>query len=232
MADTLASISQLIAATGALGTGSYGLVDALKSLGGWGPSARGLKLIETKLKPFGAALNELGGAPWETLRANWLNGVPKGDQKAIAKSLIRLCLTAKNAATLATATGLDSQKMGDVASKIDNGTALGVDEINFLGHFDAIVSAILDAAYERADQQYRNTAKALAMLIAALLAIFGRWVILQADQSPPSFYSYLHSSNVVMPILVGLISTPLAPVAKDLSSTLQTAVKAMSIGIR
>ncbi len=121
--------------------------------------------------------------------------------------------------------------MGNVASKLNNGAPLTEDDIAFLGRFDAIVSAILDAAYERADQQYRNTAKALATMVAVVLAVVGGWILLpdQNSRSFDTFCDYLKSSKVVLPILVGLIATPLAPVAKDLSSTLQTAVKAMSI---
>ncbi len=96
MSDTLGTVGQMIAAVGALGTGAYGLVDASKSIFG-GPSTRGFAVIKKKLKPFDVALGELGGAPWETLKANWINGVPKADQKATAKSLIRLCLSAKSA---------------------------------------------------------------------------------------------------------------------------------------
>ena len=34
-------------------------------------------------------------------------------------------------------------------------------EISILGQFDAVLGAVLDEAYERADQKYRNAAKLL-----------------------------------------------------------------------
>jgi hypothetical protein len=214
---TLASAGNLILAIGGLGTAAYGLVDATKALGG-GPSYVGFPRIWQAVGPLvgsaGASTPTIFGTAdiRATLKANWINGVAKADQKASAKSLIRLALTPDNARALATATGLNPDRLSAVTQRIRDGVNLAPDDVNLLGRFDAIVSAVLDEAYERADQQYRNWAKVFATAFAVLLAVWA---------------AILVSAPLSQALLVGLLATPLAPVAKDLSSTLQAAAKAV-----
>jgi hypothetical protein len=171
-----------------------------------------------------------------TLKANWLNGVAKADQKAAAKSLIRQGLTPVNAERLAKATGVDPAELRALAGRIRDGQNLTPQEINVLGRFDAVVSAVLDLGYERGDQLYRNAAKIAAAVTAIVLAVVGGGVIYYHNCGIDLGYShncgadlggYLASNDLLLAILVGAISTPLAPVAKDLSSSLQAAVKAV-----
>src|SRR5258708_37105868 len=101
------NISAMIAAVAALGTASYGLVDATKGLNG-GVSNAGFTYIRgviSWLFPDDALINDgktplALGAVAATLKANWINGTPLADQKAIAKTLIKLRLNAGNAAFL------------------------------------------------------------------------------------------------------------------------------------
>jgi len=224
----LTTILNFIAAAGGLGTAAMGLVDTLKSRDGGGPSSVGFSDIETALAPFlvePSAQARSGGTTvptvlskqkiLATLKANWLNGVDKAEQKAKAKSLIHLGLTQGNAAALAGAAGVDQTKMLSVAQKVATGTALAPDEVNVLGQFEAVVSAVLDEAYERADQRYRNGTKLRATIIATVLAVIGGWVL------------YGISWQLALSFLVGLSATPLAPIAKDLASSLQAASKAV-----
>ncbi len=228
----LNSITDFMAAAGALGTAAFGLVDASKCFGG-GASNAGFSFIKRELAPFNKPLDSVGeGAPWKTLRANWLNGVPKADQKATAKSLIRLSLKPENAEELAKATSLDAGRLAAIATSISTGSPLSTEDMNLLGRFDAVISAILDAAYERGDQQYRNTAKATAALVATILAVIAGGIIFYSIEKTPSVTSYLSSSFFLLAALVGLISTPLAPVAKDVTSSLQAAVKAVNAARR
>jgi hypothetical protein len=89
------------------------------------------------------------------------------------------------------------------------------------------VSAVLDEGYERGDQQYRNISKLAAALVAMVLATIAGGV-LDNVADWPQLFSYLTSRDCLVAILVGAIATPLAPVAKDLSSSLAAAVKAVS----
>ena len=120
------------------------------------------------------------------LQANWFSGADLASQKRLAKSLIELNLIPANA-------------------------ALGVDPSD--PRFDLIVTAMLDEAYQRADQLYRDGTRAWAMAISIALALIGGHIL----------HAPLAGS-----LLVGLLATPLAPIAKDLSTALATAVNAPS----
>jgi hypothetical protein len=97
--------------------------------------------------------------------------------KAKAKALIHLGLTQGTASGWAAATGVDAAKLTSLAQKTAAGTTPNPDEINVLGQFDVIVSAVLDAAYERGDQKYRNASKVLATLVATRLGAIGGWIV-------------------------------------------------------
>jgi hypothetical protein len=75
---------------------------------------------------------------------------------------------------------------------------------------------LLDETYQRADNIYRNWTRALAGIVAIVLAIVGN-----ATMTSP-----LPTSAAV---LVGLLATPLAPIAKDLSTALATAVNTLQL---
>ena len=225
MAETdLVSITELVSvvtAAGALGTAAMGLVDASKAFGG-GPSNFGFGYVADALEPFLAPL--VNNPPafskaqiLRTLRANWLNGVAKADQKAKAKSLIHLGLTKGNAQGLANAAGVDAAMLQSLAGKTAAGATVTQEELNVLGQFDTVLSAALDAAYERGDQKYRNAAKFLAMLVSTVMGGVGGWILFP-DHTP---------AHLVQALLLGVVATPLAPVAKDLASSLQAAVTAV-----
>jgi hypothetical protein len=229
MADTMltggpTNILNLLSAAAALGTAAMGLVDASKAFLG-GPSNFGFGHLSQAIRPFLAAGGTATafGEPQilQTLKANWLNGVAKAEQKAKAKALIHLGLTTGNARALAKAAGVNGDKLESLAQKTADGTAASADEINVLGQFDAIVSAVLDDAYERGDQIYRNMCKLLALLVSTGLGGVGGWV---AFGGPGSYFG---SSQLVVALIVGVSATPLAPIAKDLSTSLQTAVGAV-----
>ncbi|MEI9926094.1 MAG: hypothetical protein WDN50_24285 [Bradyrhizobium sp.] len=215
-------IANLIIAAGGLGTAAMGLVDATKVFGGE-PSNFGFGYVAESLEPFLAPLANNPQASGRvqvlrTLKANWLNGVPKADQKAKARSLIHLGLIGGNAQWLAAAAGVDATKLQSLANKTASGDTVTQDEINVLGQFDAVLSAALDAAYERGDQKYRNAAKFLAMIVATIMGGVSGWIIFGKDIS---------NQNIVLSLLIGVIATPLAPIAKDLASSLQAAVGAV-----
>jgi len=225
-----ASITDLLAAVGGLGTAAFGLVDASKAF--WaGPSNFGFGRISNAIDRVIGDTGQTGTGTLfgkkdilKTLRADWVNGVATANQKAAAKSLIHLFLSPSNADQLAKASGVDPAAFAAAVTRMHNGTTLTPQDMNVLGRFDAIVSAVLDEGYERGDQQYRNAAKILATLVATVLAVIGGWIINNGNGSS----SYFSSTNFGLSVLVGLLSTPLAPIAKDLSSSLSAAVKAVN----
>ncbi|NKL66293.1 hypothetical protein [Rhizobium leguminosarum] len=212
-------LGNILAAASAIGTTSFGLVDTTKAFKG-GISNAGFGHIQTAVDGFRPALAVVNPSdPFQTMKANWLNGVPKDDQKAIAKSLVRLGITPTTAGDLVTAApGVDGTLFVAAATKVNAGEALTEHEINMLGRFDAILDARMDAGFERADQLYRNASKLLAAVISVVLSIAGVIVI---QQGAPA------SSDFFLALLVGLLATPLAPIAKDISSALSTTVAAL-----
>lgn len=231
-AITSATIPQAITAIGALGTASFGLVDATKALWGGGVNNIGYKGILTAVKDLtpctpGPTLNAL---PQDrilaTLRANWFNGTDLGNQKAIAKSLIKLYLSPANAAAIAVQCSLDPAILTSIATKIATGIPLSqptptaptlVNETDVYARFDFILTAILDEAYTQADHEYTNGTRAVAVIFSIVLS-YGAAAILSTQGVTPSHGLYWTALGV------GLLAAPLAPIAKNLSSALSTAV--------
>ena len=222
-------VSDAITAIGALGTASFGLVDSTKAFGG-GISRRGLGDIKKAIRPlFGTNLAPRGGsnpltyqAILANLTANWMNGTDLADQKAIAKTLLKLRLDQATAATYAAETGMDPNQLAAIATKINTGVALSTPEADFFGRFDLALTALLDQAYQRADQRYRNSAKLLAGIIAIVIAI----VVGRLLWDTPSA-SYWESSQPLMAALAGALATPLAPIAKDVTSAIAAGVNVL-----
>jgi hypothetical protein len=220
LAGDLGYIVKLIAAAGALGTAAFGLVDASKAFWG-GMSNPGFgyirKAVETLLATAGGAAAFGRTEIMATLRANWLNGVPKAVQKATAKSLIHLMLTPETAPAMAAAVGVNADHLTLAARHIQNDEAVTEQDMRVLGTYDVMASAVLDFGYERADQFYRNTTKLAAAGCAIVLAVAARWLM---DGT-------FNRDSLLMAAIVGVVATPLAPIAKDLATSLTTAAKAV-----
>jgi hypothetical protein len=226
----LQSLPQIITAIGGLGTAAFGIVDATKVFGGGANHIgfKGIRATVTLLTPAatdaGHPVNALSQQKiLATLQANWFNGTDLASQKAIAKSLIKLNLNAGNAAALAAATGVDPGTLTAVATNIASGTSLTSAQSDVFARFDLIVTALLDEAYQRADQVYRNGTRALAMLTSVVLALIGGIMLHNVD----STLSW--GQDIAEALLVGLLATPLAPIAKDLSTALSTAVNTLQL---
>lgn len=217
-----------ILAVGALGTAAMGLVDSFKALPGGGISRSGFKFIRAaiiKLTPPVPALDstELSrDAILYALLSQWINGVDKSNQVSIAKSLIKLRLIPETAAALAAATGVDPGILKQVATKIQTGDSAGFtpQESDVYGRFDLLLSTLLDQAYQRADQRYRNAARAAAIPVAVALALAAYAVM----------DSTFDGAHAFVAVVMGLIATPIAPVAKDIASALSTAAQAFQFG--
>ncbi len=213
-------LTKVVLAIGSLGTAAYGVVDVSKGLGG-GISNRGFGDIRKVISKFipdrspGQADGPALALPsvLVTLRANWLNGMSLADQKSVAKALIKLNLTEASANGMAAATGVDPDVLRGVAGKLATADPLTQKETDVYGRFDLLLSALLDQGYQRADQRYRNSAKLLAVLVAVILAIMGARAI------DGNF------ANAFRAFVCGILATPLAPVAKDLSSAIQAGAK-------
>ncbi len=214
----MSDIPGLIAAIGALGLAAYGLVDGSKALWG-GPSHFGFGTIRKALKPFESALDgALGQGKWiGMLKSQWLAGRPSDEQKAIARSMIRLGLRPEAAADLAVAGHVDADDLKAAVEKLTSGKKLSDPDLNVLGRVDASVDMILDAAFERADAQYKNAARLLAGVIAVVIAICAEIAMDGASLT-----------GIGKAVLIGLVAVPIAPMAKDLSTTFSAAARALA----
>jgi hypothetical protein len=213
-------LPKIVLAIGSLGTAAYGVVDVSKGFGG-GVSNRGFGDIKKVVSQF-IALSSSGGSALSltsvlaTLRANWLNGMALGDQKSVAKALIKLNLNTASASAMAAATGVDATILKTIATKLPAGTDLTKEETDAYGRFDLLLTAVLDQGYQRGDQRYRNSAKLLAVPVAVGLALVGAWAIAGSG---------ITSLDVWRAVAGGLLATPLAPMAKDLASAIQEGTK-------
>lgn len=227
----------VVVAIGALGTAAYGLVDSSKAF--WGGASRfGFSQIDHLLRSLLDGLSSDEGTErplsrrsiHDTLFAHYINGMPMADQRAIAKSLVKMRLTETSAAALAARTGVDPEILRSVAIKINQGlqstapellqpstsnpqNSLNQQESNVFGRFDLMLTVMFDEAYQHADQMYRNKSKVAAMVVSVAMAFWAA--------------KLLHFDHIFYAIGVGLIATPLAPIAKDLSTSLQAAAKAL-----
>lgn len=244
------SIETAITAIGALGTASFALVDASKAFGG-GISCAGFRHIRSALAPYEPAMDlATGSGAWiRMLRAHWMNGRALADQKAIARAMVRLGLTTDTVTAIATASRVQSEALRTAVSRVQSGEAATAEDLNVLGRVDAALEMVLDAAYERADQEYRNWARALAALIAIGLAEWAAYLLTSAAPAAPATAGAAASaastaaatavsaaaataaehepSLYAQAFLVGLLAVPVAPIAKDLTTSLSTAVNAL-----
>ena len=225
----LQNLPQIITAIGGLGTAAFGLLEAAKPANPWinHLGFSGIRKTVVSLTPSEqSAQQPLNALPQanilESLLANWVNGTDLASQKAIAKSLIKLHLSAGNAAALAQRTNVDPAILQQVAASIISGTSLTQQQSDAYARFDLIVTALLDESYQHADQVYRNWTRALAAVVAVALALAGGWSLVGTKV-------FFWHRELIEAFLVGLLATPLAPIAKDLSTALTTAVNTLQL---
>ena len=127
---------------------------------------------------------------------------------------------------MAAAGHVNAADLAAVLTAIETGAALTPEQVNLLGRFNAAIDAAMDGGFELADQEYRNAAKLWAGIAAVSLALCGG-AILKGGVSWGAVGPYVFSTDGLRALLVGIVAVPLAPVVKNLSSSLQAAVTAM-----
>ncbi|WP_298325743.1 hypothetical protein [Asticcacaulis sp.] len=90
-----------------------------------------------------------------------------------------------------------------------------------LGRFDALVRARLEAAFELAAHDYRAKARLSAAAVSLGLALACGAAFAYADDTVPEGVVFAGAA------ILGLLAVPLAPIAKDLTSTLRAASDAL-----
>jgi hypothetical protein len=216
--DKFDDVIATIAAMGGLGLAAMALVDALKAVPGGGVSRIGFGHIRKVLRMFDKVLVRAAGDQWEAvIMAHWINGRDRDDQIGVIRSLLRLGLNPDTADQLAVIGNVDAAALGKAAGKLTAGSALSEAEINLIGRVEAAVEAHLDAAFDLAEQAYRNTARALSGLVAVVLAVTAG-ILLSTPAEP---------IDPRIAALIGLLAVPIAPIAKDLVSALTASARAV-----
>jgi len=227
-------LSQVITAVGGLGTAAFGLLEALKPFFS-SINRMGLDHISDTIATLtptqngeGVPRDPLNAPPQRsilaTIEANWVNGVDLTAQKAVAKALIKLHLSPGTAEAVAKNVNIDPVVLNAVAAKTLAGLPLAQPESDVFSRFDLMITSMLDEAYQYSDQVYRNRTRTLAAFLAVVLALCGAIGLEGRILFQPG-----HLHDLALALLVGILATPLAPIAKDISTALTTAVNTMQV---
>jgi hypothetical protein len=231
-------------AVGALGTAAYGIVDGLKFcpwidlagferlFSGGGKAGGRMWPIKHKatLDPLLPALKAAYGSDaMDLLKSQYRSGRSKGDLPRTLRQGVRIGFSmiepekivsaaiglglAKSVAALAADTiklGLEpSPAAGDDPKPEATVTA---EQRSALARLETAIDARIDANLAMADVEYVTQAKIWAMIVSIGIALWVGWLLHQ---------------NWAASLVVGITAVPLAPVAKDLATALQSAVKAL-----
>jgi hypothetical protein len=210
-------IGEILAALSALAFAAFGLLDATKVFRG-GIARVGLGVLRSALTPFAPVLDAAVGKDkwWHIVSANWINGVAKVTQKAATVALVKLGLHPGTAASLAAATHVDAKVLQSAAESLAQGVELSEQQMNVLGRMNAVLETLLDAAYEEAEQRFRSWSRVAAGVIA-----IGVSALINA---------LMNIAPWPIALLVGVLAVPVAPLAKDLTSALSAAMRAVKAG--
>jgi hypothetical protein len=207
-----------------VGVAAFGIVDAARS---FFPGINRMGFVHIR-KMVASLTPEMTGAPLntltqaailESLKANWASGVELNSQKTTAKLLVMMHLSPRTAAAVAARTNFDSAVLTEIAASITSGAELTKAQVDINARFDLIVSALLDEAYRNSDRVYRNGVHSLAALVAVITAFCIGWGFTGISMN------YYLSTTMDQYLLLGLVATPLPPIAKDVSQAVSSAVK-------
>ena len=213
MSISITTLSSVIAAAGALGTASFGIVEGLKwtALGtaGFGSIGRylGHDLVGCLRTAYGPDFERL-------LRAQYRQD--SQSQSLIGKSLrqgVRIGLTSAHAETVARFLGtVTPGALKQAVETVEAARPLGDADRAAIGRFELAADARIASALSRSQDVYlgwvRGSASACAIVLGVAAAL-------------------LSGSDVADGLIVGVVAVPLAPIANDVVAALQAATKAM-----
>lgn len=211
---TLTSVTQFIIAAGAVGTAAMGIVEGAKSVH---IKPLGFRSLMSELQWAIEALKVAYGEQYDRLlKSLYRLNRSEGELPRILRQGVRIGLNKNNAALMAeTVLGDVDGSLPQVATKIAAGESLSDQEKNILGRFEVAVDARIDAALALADRAYGNGIRLCSFIVAIFLSLMAAQV--------------LHfTGGYKTALIVGLISVPLAPIAKDVAKGLQSAANAIA----
>lgn len=173
-----------------------------------------------------------GAAP-DTIRQGVRLGLPFLDLKT-AQALIAQVWKMDDAHSAALAQALQASTNSTPpggAPAAGPSSAGAVDQVQALaGRFATALDARIHAAFDLADERYETAAKTWAGGVAVLLALLFNWGLADHAACAAARTTACGPMGGVYPwplaLVIGLAAVPLAPVAKDLSTSLQNALTA------
>jgi hypothetical protein len=240
----LAQIPVLVSAVGVLGVASMGVVDAVgKALlvvdppwlrrrglpiglpyAGFGPVRRLMRRVAPALRAtygesYGALITDqyradrgAGQAP-DMIRQGVRLGLPYVDHKD-ALAVVEALWGLPRAQSEALAAALTSAN--PVSSSAPPPTGLAA-------RFATALDTAVQAAFDAAEQIYQAWTRFWAGVVAVGLSLLYHWALVGAAHGPADAGWF----GWVLALITGLAAVPLAPVAKDLSSSLSQALSAL-----
>lgn len=203
------NLGTVILAVGALGTAAMGIVEALK----WTPLGfvgfGGLMQLLGALKE---ALAVAYGSDYVRLvRAQY-----RGDEQDLARVLrqgVRVGLTESNATSLGRFLGsIDTETLQKAVRIAETGGELTAEERNVIGRFELAADLRIDAGLSLARHRYTSATRVTASIVAVGIAI--------------AVAQFLEV-RTIHAIIVGLAAVPVAPIAKDVVTAIQSAATAL-----
>ena len=204
---------QMVLAAGALGTAAFGIVDGLK---GTSIGEAGFSTLSAMMGPLKTALAKAYGNEFlSLLAAQYRDGRSTGPLPRTLRQGARIGLTKDNAVEIAKFVGegiVDTSELVIIAEKIAGGRKLEDSERGLLARFELAVDTRIDAALALAEQKYTLVTRWWASGFAVALALIAAWAL---------------NADLVKGLIVGVVAVPLAPIAKDVASALQSATRAL-----
>lgn len=207
------NLGTIVLAVGALGTASFGIVEGLK----WTfVGLSGFRQIPKLLGgPVMKALRVAYGPEYlSLLRAQYRANRTSGELPKSIRQGARVGLTPETAAELANQIGVVNEAdLKAVASTLQKGKDLTDAQRSVLGRYELALDTRIDAALALANDKYIGYIRVLASAISIGIAL-GVWRTTEGIE-------------LLEALIVGVAAVPIAPIAKDLASAIQSAAKAM-----
>jgi len=213
-------LGTIILAAGGLGVAAYGVVDGAKCIPSIG--LIGYRHVRNQLSPLlGAIRRAYGSDADRLLEAQYRGGRGQGELPRSLRQGYRIGLPALEDSEIrrvADAVGVtQSEAILGAAAKLRTGETLEPAEREALSRFEVAVDARIEAALALAESDYVTGTKLLAGFLAIVIAVIVGWLI--QDEILHNWF--------IKSVLVGLVAVPIAPVAKDLSTAVSEAARAL-----
>lgn len=227
-----------IASAGALGTASFGIVEAFK---GGNLGLAGFSAIKNSLTALKAAFKVAYGDGYlEFFKDQYREKRTTGPLRKTIRQGARIGLNPDNAAEIASAVGnaVPPEDLVAVAQALVAGDELTPDQMRDLGRFELALDARIDACFSRAEIRYRTAMQKAASLVSIGLALVVAVALIGfgevqtgagvADGDTQAFASV--PAVILTALIIGVIAVPIAPIAKDVTKAITAVTKALKGG--